>query len=306
MLRFLAQTPYEVYPRRVPPDWKPFVAGPETHDRLPRGALPRRGRPGAGAGRPGQARAGQGRLAGRRGALTGRVLGALAAGRGRSAPGAGELWAELDVTPQTGRRDAAPDRFRRRFAELETWLKKSCRRSEPVGWLDRTVRGAARTRGAGAPRGRSPRRGAATLSLSRQAGQRRLRRCRTHTGAGRPTSFSSSSAAAATSGASRSDGDTGRVDVAARSTGEASFRPARQDSIPDQVEPRRPAAPHLRGKWTFATAGTEVSLGSCLASSSPAIPTPAPSPQHRGLAREPAAGPLREPLVPLRGSDANR
>ena len=29
LLRFLAQTPYEVYPRRVPPDWKPFIAGPE-------------------------------------------------------------------------------------------------------------------------------------------------------------------------------------------------------------------------------------------------------------------------------------
>ena len=35
LLRFLAQTPYEVYPRRVPPDWKPFVAAPEAHDRLP-------------------------------------------------------------------------------------------------------------------------------------------------------------------------------------------------------------------------------------------------------------------------------
>ena len=48
---------------------------------------------------------------------------------------AGQLWAELDVTPQTGRRDAAPDRFRRRFVELEGWLKKTCRRSEPVGRL---------------------------------------------------------------------------------------------------------------------------------------------------------------------------
>ena len=34
-LRFLAQTPWEIYPRRVPPDWKPFLATPETLDRLP-------------------------------------------------------------------------------------------------------------------------------------------------------------------------------------------------------------------------------------------------------------------------------
>ena len=134
-LRFLAQTPYEVYPRRVPPDWKPFLAAPETLRPASARALPRGGRPRSGAGGPGEARAGQGALAGRRGALTGRLLGALAARRGRALLVSGELWAELDVTPQTGRRDAAPDRFRRRFAELEDWLKKTCRRSEPVGWL---------------------------------------------------------------------------------------------------------------------------------------------------------------------------
>jgi len=34
-LRFLTQTPWEVYPRRVPPDWKPFLATAEELDRLP-------------------------------------------------------------------------------------------------------------------------------------------------------------------------------------------------------------------------------------------------------------------------------
>ena len=47
----------------------------------------------------------------------------------------GQLWAELEVTPQTGRRTAAPDRLRRLFQELEDWLKKTCRRSEPKGYL---------------------------------------------------------------------------------------------------------------------------------------------------------------------------
>jgi len=133
-LRFLAQTPYEVYPRRVPPDWKPFLARPETHERLPAELY-----------------------------LAAADLGPVLVDRVKRGPDrghwrvdevrspvvfwersqvdedgalvSGELWAELDVTPQTGRRDAAPDRFRRRFVELESWLKKTCRRSEPVGWL---------------------------------------------------------------------------------------------------------------------------------------------------------------------------
>ena len=47
----------------------------------------------------------------------------------------GQLWAELDVTPQTGRRTSAPERFRSLFREVEAWLKKTCRRSNPVGFL---------------------------------------------------------------------------------------------------------------------------------------------------------------------------
>lgn len=43
----------------------------------------------------------------------------------------GKLWAELDITPQTGRRDPAPDRFRKLFSEVEEWFKKSCRRGDP-------------------------------------------------------------------------------------------------------------------------------------------------------------------------------
>jgi hypothetical protein len=134
LLRFLSQTPYEVYPRRVPPDWKPFLARPEALERLPQelylaasdlGTVlvdkVKRG-PDKGHWRVDEVRSPvvywERSTTDEAGALV-----------------AGELWAELDVTPQTGRRDAAPDRFRRRFRELEAWLKKTCRRSEPVGWL---------------------------------------------------------------------------------------------------------------------------------------------------------------------------
>jgi len=133
-LRFLAQTHYEVYPRRVPPGWAPFRAGPEVQDRLPPELYlaaadlgpvlvdrVKRG-PEKGHWRVDEVRSPV-------------VFWERSAVDDDGALVAGQLWAELDVTPQTGRRDAAPDRFRRRFVELETWLKKTCRRSEPVGWL---------------------------------------------------------------------------------------------------------------------------------------------------------------------------
>lgn len=37
----------------------------------------------------------------------------------------GSLWAELDITAQTGRKNAAPDRFRRLFLEVEEYVKKT-------------------------------------------------------------------------------------------------------------------------------------------------------------------------------------
>ena len=55
----------------------------------------------------------------------------------RSRPGedgellSGKLWAELEVTQQTGRRDPAPDRFRRLYLEIEGWVKKTYRRGDP-------------------------------------------------------------------------------------------------------------------------------------------------------------------------------
>jgi len=134
LLRFLAQAPWEVYPRRVPPDWKPFLATAETLDQLPSELY--LGAADLGPVLVDRVKRGPDRGHWRVDEVRSPVVfwersqldedGALVAG---------QLWAELDVTPQTGRRDASPDRFRRRFVELEAWLKKTCRRSEPVGWL---------------------------------------------------------------------------------------------------------------------------------------------------------------------------
>ncbi len=46
----------------------------------------------------------------------------------------GQLWGELDITEQTGRKDPAPERFRRRFLEIDVWIRKNYRKTHPKGF----------------------------------------------------------------------------------------------------------------------------------------------------------------------------
>jgi hypothetical protein len=133
-LRFLAPRRLEVYPRRVPPGWKPFLASAEQYQALPSEVYlaaaefgpvlvdkVKRG-PDKGAWRVDEVRSPV-------------IFWERSARNDEGELVSGQLWAELDVTPETGRRTAAPDRFRRLFQEVESWLKKTCRRSDPVGFL---------------------------------------------------------------------------------------------------------------------------------------------------------------------------
>jgi hypothetical protein len=45
------------------------------------------------------------------------------------------MWAELEVTPQTGRKEAASDQFLRLFREVEEYLKKTFRKGDPKAFL---------------------------------------------------------------------------------------------------------------------------------------------------------------------------
>lgn len=129
--RFLERFELEVYPRRVPPDWKAFRAnqanvpqlpeedlymvavavGPAIVDKVKRG-------PDKGFWRIDEVRSPVIFLERSRTNEEGELL-------------SGQMWAELEITPQTGRRDAAPDRFRRLFMEVEEHFKKSYRRGDP-------------------------------------------------------------------------------------------------------------------------------------------------------------------------------
>ncbi|MBU8896200.1 hypothetical protein DRW03_06215 [Corallococcus sp. H22C18031201] len=133
--RFLERHVLEVYPRRVPQDWTPFRAtqenlphvppedvylvasdiGPALVDKVKRG-------PDKGAWRIDEVRSPVIFLERSRFNEEGELLN-------------GQMWAELEVTAQTGRRDAAPDRFRRLYLEVEEYVKKTFRKGEPKGFL---------------------------------------------------------------------------------------------------------------------------------------------------------------------------
>ncbi|MBJ6759584.1 hypothetical protein JGU66_02340 [Myxococcaceae bacterium JPH2] len=133
--RFLERHVLEVYPRRVPQDWTPFRAtqenlphvppedvylvasdiGPALVDKVKRG-------PDKGAWRIDEVRSPVIFLERSRLNEAGELLN-------------GQMWAELEVTAQTGRRDAAPDRFRRLYLEVEEYVKKTFRKGEPKGFL---------------------------------------------------------------------------------------------------------------------------------------------------------------------------
>jgi hypothetical protein len=134
-LRFLERFALEVYPRRIPEDWQPFRAAPSAHPKLPEGELylaapeianvlvdkVKRG-PDKGSWRVDEVRSPV--VFWERSRMTegGELL-------------AGQLWAETAITEQTGRRSAAPDRFRALVQEVEHWLKKTFRKSDPPGYL---------------------------------------------------------------------------------------------------------------------------------------------------------------------------
>jgi hypothetical protein len=133
-LRFLAPHRLEVYPKRVPADWKPFLASAETVERMPSEVY--LAAPELGPVLVDRVKRGPDKGAWRVDEVRSPVIFWERSTRNEEAElVGGQLWAELDVTPETGRRTAAPDRFRRLFLEVEDWLKKTCRRSEPKGFL---------------------------------------------------------------------------------------------------------------------------------------------------------------------------
>lgn len=134
-LRFLERFSFEVYPRRVPPDWVPFRARGEHHAKLPTEDVyladtdigpvhvdkVKRG-PDKGMWRVDEVRSPV--IYWERSTLNddGEML-------------SGQIWAEIEITEQTGRQDPAPEKFRMRYLELERWVRAQFRRGDPKPYL---------------------------------------------------------------------------------------------------------------------------------------------------------------------------
>lgn len=133
-VRFLERYTFEVYPRRVPPDWETFPAKEANFDRFPEEDVYlvasdigpalvdklKRGKD-KGSYRVDEVRSPVVFWERSRLNEEGELL-------------SGQLWAETDVTQQTGRKDAAPEKFRLRVLELDMWIKKNFRKTHPKGF----------------------------------------------------------------------------------------------------------------------------------------------------------------------------
>lgn len=132
-VRFLERQNLEVYPRRVPPDWTTFRASEATFEQLPEElylvAVD------IGPALVDKVKRGKDKGHWRIDEVSSPVIfwercrtneeGELVSG---------QLWAEVEITQQTGRRDPAPERFRRLFMEIEQWIKKTFRKTHPKGF----------------------------------------------------------------------------------------------------------------------------------------------------------------------------
>jgi hypothetical protein len=135
LLQYLERFVLEVYPRRVPPDWTAFRARASELERLPEDEVyfcaseigpaqvdkVKRG-PDKGFWRIDEVRSPV--IFWQRSTLNeeGELL-------------SGQIWVELEVTAQTGRRDAAPERFRTLYLEVEEHIRKTFRRGNPKPYL---------------------------------------------------------------------------------------------------------------------------------------------------------------------------
>lgn len=135
LARYLERFVLEVYPRRIPPDWTPFRMSAKALEQCPADELYlaasefgnvqvdhiKKG-PDKGFWRVDEVRSPV--IFWQRCTMNedGELL-------------SGQLWAESEVTPQTGRRDPGPDRFRAMVAEIENWMRTNFRKGQPKPFL---------------------------------------------------------------------------------------------------------------------------------------------------------------------------
>ncbi len=130
-LRYLERHVIKVYPRRVPPDWKEFRANSAVYDQLPEEDVY------LAATDIGPVTVDKVKRGPDKGSWRVQEVGSPVIFWERSRLNedeellSGQLWAELDVTQQTGRRSPAPEKFRTLWNDMEHWIKKAFRHGDP-------------------------------------------------------------------------------------------------------------------------------------------------------------------------------
>jgi hypothetical protein len=133
-VQFLERYTFDVYPRRVPPDWQTFRAALKSFDKFPEEEVYlvasdigpaqvdkiKRG-PDKGSWRVDEVRSPV-------------IFWERNTVNFDEEMVSGQLWAELEVTQQTGRKNAAHDAFRIRYLEIEQWIHKTFRKGHPKGF----------------------------------------------------------------------------------------------------------------------------------------------------------------------------
>jgi hypothetical protein len=134
-LRHLERYVLVVYPRRVPVDWKEFRASAAVYDRLPEEDVY------LAATDIGPVTVDKMKRGPDKGSWRVQEVGSPVIFWERSRLNednellSGQLWSELDITQQTGRRNPAPDKLRVLWGEIEHWLKKAFRHGDPKEFL---------------------------------------------------------------------------------------------------------------------------------------------------------------------------
>ena len=126
---------FEVYPRRIPPEWETFRANLKTFPQFPEEELYLVASD-IGPAIVDKYKRGKDKGFWRVDEVNSPVIFWERSKRdeeGRLM--SGQMWAELDITPQTGRKNAQSDDFRLRYLEIESWVKKDFRKADKRGYF---------------------------------------------------------------------------------------------------------------------------------------------------------------------------
>ncbi|MBX7099770.1 MAG: hypothetical protein K1X89_18790 [Myxococcaceae bacterium] len=135
LVRYFERFKFEVYPRRVPQDWQEFRATAAELARFPEEELYLAATE-IGAVQVDTIKRGKDRGAWRVDEVRSPVVFWERCRKNEDGELlSGQLWAQNEVTEQTGRKDPAPERFRALVQDIDQWVRTNYRKGHPKPFL---------------------------------------------------------------------------------------------------------------------------------------------------------------------------